>query len=146
MNFVHLFCIPRQERVKTTIYTRQIIKMASVVIMRTYFQVVIKVSSETVRTIIDKGLDDFDYLVEFTKAEMKTLCTTICCPGGMMINPRVNIADQPPTIRKPGHLISMVAEKRLLMTAYVSMRQAHTSRPVDSQLTTRVLIMYLAPL
>ena len=72
--------------------------MAAVAIMRTYFRVIINVSAETARTIIDQGLDDFDYLVEFTEAYMKTLCTTICRPGGMIINPRANIADQPPTI------------------------------------------------
>ena len=77
--------------------------------MITYFQVVINVSSETARAIIDQVLNDLYSLVEFTEADMKTLCTTICLPGGMIINPRGNIADQPPTIRDPGHLISMVA-------------------------------------
>ena len=83
--------------------------MAAVAIMRTYFWVVINVSAETARTIIYQGLDDFDSLVEFTKADTKTLCTTICCPGVMIINPRDNIAEQHPTICDPGHLISMVA-------------------------------------
>ena len=114
--------------------------------MRTYFRVVINVSAETARTIIDQGLNDLDPLVEFTKADMKTLCTTICRPGRMIINPRANIADQPPTIRDPGHLISMVAEKGLFMTAYVAMHQARTSRTIDSQSTTRAFIISLAPL
>ena len=92
--------------------------MASVAIMKTYFRVVINISSETARTIIDQGLYDFDSLVEFTEADMKTLCTTIRRPGRMIINLTENIADQPPTIRDPGHLISMVAKKRLLVTAY----------------------------
>ena len=91
--------------------------MAAVAIMRTYFLDVINVSAETARTIIDQGLDEFDDLVEFTKADMKTLCTTICSPGGMINNPRANIADKPPTIRDPGHLNSIVVEKRLLMNA-----------------------------
>ena len=73
--------------------------MASVAIMRTYFQVVINVSLETTRTIIDQGLNVFNSLVEFTKADMKMLCTTIRRPGGMIINPRANISDQPPTIQ-----------------------------------------------
>ena len=107
--------------------------MAAVAITRTYFRVVINFSSETARTIIDQVLDDFDYLVESTGVDMKTLCTTINRPGGMIINPRENIADKPPTIRDPGHLIYMVAEKRLLMTAYAAMHQANTSRPIDSQ-------------
>ena len=77
---------------------------------------------------------------------MKTLCMTIRCPGGMIINPRKNIADQPPTIRDPGHLISMVAEKRLLMTDHAAMHQARTSRPIDTELTTQSFIMSLAPL
>ena len=74
--------------------------------------------------------------MEFTKADMKILCMNICCQGGMIINPRANISDQPPTIRDPGHLISMVAEKRLLMTGYAAMHQARTSRPIDSQSMT----------
>ena len=97
--------------------------MAAVAIMRTYLRVVINVSEETARTIIDQGLDGFDYLVEFAKADMKTQCTTIRRPGGTIINPRENIADQPPTIRDPGHPIYMAAEKRLLMTAYAKMHQ-----------------------
>ena len=84
--------------------------MAAVVIMRTFFRHVINVSAEMDRTIMDQGLDDFNFLVEFAKADMKTLCTTIHRPGGMINNHRAYIADQPPTIRDPGHLISMVAE------------------------------------
>ena len=72
--------------------------------------------------------------------------TTIRRPGGMIINPRANISDQPPTIRDPGHLISMVVEKRILMTAYAEMHQARTSRPIDSQLMICPFIMSLAPL
>ena len=64
----------------------------------------------------------------------------------MIINLRANIADKLPTIRDPRHLISMVAEKRLLTTAYAAMHQAHNSRPMDSQSMTRAFIMSLAPL
>ena len=120
--------------------------MAAVAVMRTYFRDVINVSAETARNIIDQGLGEFDSLVEFTEAYMKTLCTTIRRPDRMINNPRANIADQPPTISDPGHLISMVAEKSLLMTAYAEMYQAYTSRPIDSQFMTRALIMSLAPL
>ena len=120
--------------------------MDAVTIMRTNFQDVINVSAETAWNIIDQGLNDFDSLVEFTKADMKTLCTTIRRPGGMIINPRVNIADQTPTIHDPGHLSSMVAEKRLLMTAYAAMHQARTSRPIGSQSITRAFILSLSPL
>ena len=84
--------------------------------------------------------------MEFTEADMKALCTTIFCPGGMIINLRENIADQTPTTRDPGHIISMVAEKRLIMTAYAAILQACTSRPIDSQSITRSFIMSLAPL
>ena len=104
--------------------------------MRTYFRYIINVSGETSRTIIDQGLDDFNSLVEFTEADMKTLCMTIHRPGGMINNPRADITDQPPTIREPSHLISMVAEKRLLITAQVEMHQSRNSRPIDSQLMT----------
>ena len=70
--------------------------------------------------------------MEFTEADTKTLCTNIRRPCGMIINPRENIADQPPTIRDPGHLISMVGEKRLLMTAYAEMHQERILRKIDS--------------
>ena len=95
---------------------------------------------------MNQGLDDFDSLVEFTKADMKTLCTTICRPGGMIINPRANITDQPPTISEPGHIILVVAYKRLLITAYAAMYQARTSIPIDSKSMTQPFIMSLAPL
>ena len=49
--------------------------MAAVAIMRTYFRDVMNVSAETARTIINQGIDDFDSLVEFTEADMKTLVT-----------------------------------------------------------------------
>ena len=120
--------------------------MAAVAIIRTYFRVANNISSEKAWTIIDQGLNNFDSLVEFTKAYMKMLCTTIRHPGGMIINPRANIADRPPTICDPGHLISMVAEKRLLVTDYAAMHQACTSRPIDSQYMTQAFIMSLAPL
>ena len=102
--------------------------MAAVAIIRTYFRVVINVSAETAWTIIYQGLDDFDSLVEFTKADMKTLCTTICRPGEIIINPRANIADQPPTISDPGHLISMVADQWLLLTSYAEKCINHVPR------------------
>ena len=38
-------------------------------------------------------------------------------PGGMIINQKEKIPDQPPTICDPDHLISIVADKRLLVTA-----------------------------
>ena len=62
----------------------------------------------------------------------------------MIIHPRNNITDQPPTIRDPSHLIYMIAEKRLLMTAYAEMHQARTLIPIDSQSITRSFIMSLA--
>ena len=104
------------------------------------------ISAETARTIIYQGLNDFDSLVESFEAHMKTLCTTICCLGAMINNLRVNIAEQTPTIRDPGHLISMGAEKGLLMTAYAAIHQECTSKQIDSQLMTQAFIIYLATL
>ena len=101
--------------------------MTAVAIIRTYFRDVINVSAETAWTIINQGLDDFDSLVEFNEADIKTLCMTIHHPGGMINNPRANLADRPPITRDPGHLILMVAEKRPLMTTYAAMHQARTS-------------------
>ena len=64
----------------------------------------------------------------------------------MIINPRENIADQPPTIRDTGHLIYMVAEKWLLMNSYAAMHQAHTSRLIDSQSMNQSFSMSIVPL
>ena len=83
--------------------------MVAVAIIRTYFRVVINLSAETAQTIINKVLNDFDYLVEFTEADMKTLCTTIHGTGEMIINPRDNSAEKPPHIRDQGQPISMVS-------------------------------------
>ena len=55
--------------------------MDAVAIVRTHFRDVINVSEETAWNIIDQVLDDFDSLVEFTEADIKTLCTTIRRPG-----------------------------------------------------------------
>ena len=79
--------------------------MAAVAIMIKYFQVVINVSLETTRTIIDQGLNEFNSLVELTEADMKALCMAIRHPGGIINNTMANIADQPLTICDPGHLI-----------------------------------------
>ena len=120
--------------------------MAAVAITRTYFRDVIDVTSETVWTIIDQGLNEFNSLVEYNKVDMKTLCTTIRCQSGMIINPRANFAAQPPTLRDPSHFISMVSKKHHTMPAYTEIHQARTSRPMDSQPMTRAFIMSLAPL
>ena len=117
--------------------------MAAFAIMRTYFRVVINVSVETSRIIINQGLDDFDSFVEFTESDMKALFRTIRRPGGMIISTMADISDQLPTICDPGHLISMVADKRLLMNTYASMHQSRTSIPIDSQSMTRAFVMYL---
>ena len=40
----------------------------------------------------------------------------------------------------------MVAEKRLILTAYAAMHQTRTSCPINTQTTTQTFIMSLAPL
>ena len=107
--YIHFFAFLDDNVLRLWNKRNKELKMAAVAIMRTYFRVVIYVSEETARTFIDQGLDDFDYLVEFTKADMRILCMTIRFPGGMIINLRANITDQPTTICNPGHLISIVA-------------------------------------
>ena len=80
-------------------------------IMKTYLQAVVNVSAATSRLINDKGMDDFDELDDFSEDDMRTLCTNIRRPGGSITNPRVAVRSQPPIIRDPGNIISMVAEK-----------------------------------
>ena len=120
--------------------------MANIVIMRTYFQDVVNVSAEASRIIVDQGLDDFITLVDFSEVDMKTLCAAVCRPGGMIINPQAHVPNQPTEIRDPGHVVSMVSEKRLVMTAYTAMHQQITSRPINARTMTRDFIMSLSPL
>ena len=40
----------------------------------------------------------------------------------------------------------MVAEKRILVTAYTVMHQTHTLRPIESQSMNRAFIISIAPL
>ena len=121
-------------------------KMASIAIMRNYVADIVNFSAETARTIINQGLDDFTTLSDFTKDDMKTLYTAVCCPGGMIVNPRASLADQSPAICDPGHLISMVVENCLIMTVYAAMHNDHTSRPTNSRSMTREFFMSLVPL
>ena len=114
--------------------------------MRLYLEDVINVSASTARLITNQGLDDFDELSDFSEEDMKTLCNTIRRPGGSIVNPRADQPNQPPTIRDPGNVISMVAEKRLVMTSYAAMHQKRTSRPISALTMTRVFIMSLSPL
>ena len=116
------------------------------VLMRLYLEDVINVSAATARLITNQGLDDFNELSDFSEEDMKTLCNTIRRPGGSIDNPRSDLSNQPPTIRDPGNVISMVAEKRLVMTSYAAMHQKRTSRPINAQTMTRVFIMSLSPL
>ena len=116
------------------------------VLMRVFLEDVINVAASTARLITNQGLEDFDELKDFSEEDMRTLCNTIRRPGGSIPNPRAAQADQPPTIRDPGSVISMVAEKRLVMTAYAAMHQTRTSRPITPATMTRAHIMSLSPL
>ena len=114
--------------------------------MRTYFADIVSVSAENARTIVDQGLDNFTTLSDFTEDDMKTLSTTVCRPGGIIVNPRAALADQPPTIRDPGHLISVVTEKQLIMMVYAAMHNDRTSRLTNSRLMNREFVIYLVSL
>ena len=115
-------------------------------IMRTYLQTVVNVSAATARLIIDQGMDDFDELDGFSEDDMRTLCTNIRRPGGSIPNPRVAVRGQPPIIRDPRNVISMVVEERLILTAYAAMHQTRTFRLINTQTMARSFIMSLAPL
>ena len=113
-------------------------------IMRLYLETVVNISAATVHQITDQGMDDFDELDGFSEDDIRTLCTTIRRPGGTIPNQRVAVRDQLPIIRDPGNVISMVAEKRLILTAYAVMNQTRTSRPINAETTTRAFIMSLS--
>ena len=75
--------------------------------MRVYLENVVNVSAPTTQIIATWGLDDYNELTNFTKDNVSTLCVTIHPPGGMWMNPQAAVAGQPPTIRDPGHVVSM---------------------------------------
>ena len=97
------------------------------VLMRQYLETVVNVSAPTARVMTDQGLDDFDTVTDFTEDDMKTLCVSIRRPGGLVPNPRAADPNQPPEIRNPGHVVSMISEKRLLLTAFAAHHLARTS-------------------
>ena len=101
-------------------------------IMRTYLETVVNVSAATARLITDQDMDDFNELDGFSEDDMRSLCTTIRRTGCSIPNLRVVVRGQPLIIRYPGNVLSMVAEKRLILTAYAAMHQTRTSRLINT--------------
>ena len=94
----------------------------------------------------DQGLDDYNTLTNFAEEYMKTLCVSIHRPGGLIPNPQAGVQRQPVDVQSPGRVVSMIAKKQLLLTSFAAHHLAHTSRPIDATLMTRVYITSLSPL
>ena len=115
-------------------------------IMRVYLETVVNISDPTAYLITKQGLDEFDELKDFSENDMRTLSLTIRRPGDSIPNPRATDSGQPPTIRDPVNLISIFAEKRLVLTAYTAMHQTRTSRLINARTVTRYFIISLSSL
>ena len=116
------------------------------VLMRVYLGNVVNVSASTARVMTNQGLDDFDTITNFTEDYMKTLCVSIRRPGGLVANLRAANPGQPAELRNPGHVVSLISEKRLLLPAFAAHHLARISHPINPVSMTRVYITSLSPL
>ena len=64
----------------------------------------------------------------------------------MIPSPHTAVQGQPANLRNPGHVIYMIAEKRLILTSYATMHLSRTSRPINAVILTRDCITFLSPL
>ena len=118
----------------------------SAALTKVYLENIVSVFTQTARVITDQGLDDFDTLTNFNEENMRTLYVTICHPRGLVPSPRAVDPGQPADICDPGHFISMLAKKCMILMSFTEKNQAQTSRPINATMMTRVLISSLSPL
>ncbi len=101
--------------------------------IRTYLKDVIGLGNDQLGTdranaIIGEGLDNFNALVDFNKDDIKSLCSTVRKPGGLMEDPNDNTRQ----ISNPGTSIPAIAESRLQICAYGSRIYKRIGRNVDA--------------
>ena len=108
--------------------------------VRSLLENIINVSAATTCAITDQGLDDFDEFKYFTEENMKILCSSKCHLGSSISNPHAAVAGQVPAIRDSGHIVFMVAKKRIAIMEYAAMYQQHISCSMNSVTMTRAFI------
>ena len=114
--------------------------MAAAAVMHTFLEGKINVSTTTAQSITDQGLDDFDEIVNLSEEDMKTMCNNVRSLEGNIMNPHTAVVGHPPTIRNPGSVISIVAEKRLALIVYTIIHQSRISCHVDAVTMTQPYI------
>ena len=92
-------------------------------VMCIFLEDAINTSVSISRSITYQGLDNMIGLLYFSKLGMNALAKSIQYLGGTKSNPRDSVAGQPPTIINPVNLVSIVAEKCLIITAYAAIHQ-----------------------
>lgn len=93
--------------------------MAEVAAVRVFLREVIGlgINDEGTRraeAMIAEGLDSFQAFLDFDKADIKSMCTAIRRPGGLIEDPN----DENRQIANPGLSIPAICESRLITAAY----------------------------
>ena len=93
--------------------------MAATNVIRAYLKEVIGLGDDDQGTnranaMIAEGLDSFESMMDFSKEDIKSLCSSIRKPGGLVVDP--NDADR--QVQNPGLSIPAIAESRLITCAY----------------------------
>ena len=99
--------------------------MANIVVTRNYLQNVIGLTDAAqANAVIDEGITNLEDLADFEEDDIKTLCSSVRRPGGMILlggNPVAN----------PGHNIPAICETRLILAAYAAKIYRSVMRPID---------------
>jgi hypothetical protein len=106
--------------------------MATEAAMRRYLKDAIGLGANALGTtranaIMAEGLDSFDSLVDFDKDDIKSLCSTVRKPGGMI----VDLNDRNRNINNPRTSIPAIAEGRLQLCAYAATIYQRIGREVN---------------
>ena len=93
--------------------------MAAVNAIRTYLKEVIGLGDDEQGTqranaMISEGLDGFESLTDFNKEDIKSLCSSIRKPGGLVVDPNDNNRQ----VQNPGISLPAISESRLITCAY----------------------------
>ena len=109
---------------------------------RTYLRDVIGVTDPRERreAIQSEGLETLNDFLEFDKDGIKTLCSSVRKPGGMIANPNAAVEGQPAQIPNPGFNIPAICEKRMIAATYTARTYDLIGRPitVDSMSRSRL--------
>ena len=91
--------------------------------MRTYLRDVIGILDPLGRreAIQAEGLNVISDFAEFDREDIKTLCSSVRKPGGVIPNLNAGEAGQPATIPNPGHSIPAICGKRMILAAFTAM-------------------------